>query len=136
MNRAKLSLRVAVAILAFACTWTFGPPSAQAQTDTETWKISSSHPYTVQLEFYLQGSKPLRSWPGGGRAYTLNDSKVHEFTLRCQRGQQICYGAWDTGTGTPYWGVGRDNRYACTGGRACCWTCGMKGKPRTINLTR
>ena len=129
MNRAKLLRRVAVAILAFLCTSTFYMPSVQAET--ETWQIRSSYPYKIQLEFYSMDRRGV-AWPGGGRAFPLDDSQSKPFTLNCQSGERICYGAWVTGVGRKYWGVGANNRHGCTD---CCWTCGRKGKPRAINLT-
>lgn len=132
MSRAKLLRRVAVAILAFLCAWTFDPPSVQAET--ETWEIRSSYPYKVQLKFYSQDRNAV--WPSGGRAYALDDSKMHTFSLNCRAGERICYGAWNVttrGSGSRYWGVGQNNRKGCT---ICCWTCGRKGDPRAINLTR
>lgn len=132
-NRAKLSRRVIVAILAFVCTWTFGPSSVQAET--ETWQISSSYPYLVQIEFYSKDRNV--AWPGRGRAFMLDDSKTHTFSLDCRPGERICYGAWEVATGnrtgSRYWGVGQNERHGCSD---CCWTCGRKGNPRTINLVR
>jgi hypothetical protein len=137
VNRAKLLRRVAVAILAFLCTWTFDPPSVQAET--ETWQIRSTYPYKVQIEFYSRNRKV--AWPGSGRAYNLNDSSMHSFSLNCQFGERICYGAWDvsatqTGSqysGRRYWGGGQN--FSHPGCTECCWTCGLKGEPRAINLT-
>lgn len=128
MNRAKLLRRVAVAVLAILCAWTFYPPSVQAET--ETWKIQSTYPYTIQIEFYSKDRNA--AWPGGGRAYLVDDSRMHSFSLNCRPGERICYGAWDNGTGKPTWGVGKNESNSCT---RCCWTCGRKGDPRAINLT-
>ena len=128
MNRATLLLRAAVAILTFLWAWTLSPPSLHAET--ETWQIQSTYPYAVQLEFYSKDRNA--AWPGGGKAYLLEDSKVHTFSLDCRAGERICYGAWDKGTGRPHWGVGKNESDGCAG---CCWTCGRKGAPRTINLT-
>jgi len=94
--------------------------SLAARADEMTWKIKSSYDYKVQLEFYSQTRS--RAWPGGGQAYTLNDSKQHVFTLSCQSGEKICYGAWPTGGGSgTYWGVGANNKHGC---KTCCAVCG------------
>lgn len=129
MNRAKLALRAAVAGLALLGASAVCVPRAQAEN--ETWQIRSSYPYQAQIEFYSQDRRGI-AWPGGGHAYDLNDSARHSFSLNCQPGERICYGAWVTGRGSRYWGVGPDNAHSCTD---CCWTCGRKGAPRAINLT-
>ena len=64
------------------------PPAA---AETMTWTIRSNYDYRVQVEFFSQERKA--AWPGGGKAYSLNDSKAHAFKLNCQRGEKICYGA-------------------------------------------
>jgi len=134
MNQAKLLRRAAVACLAFFITSAFGPSPCRA--DTEIWEIMSTYPYKVQIEFYSMDRRGL-SWPGRGRAFTLYDSKMHKFDLECRFGEKICWGAWDVTnrgtTGSKYWGVGENNQHSCT---ACCWTCGLKGEPRSINLTQ
>jgi hypothetical protein len=133
MNRTKLLGRAAVASLAFLCAWTFAPSSLQAET--ETWEVRSSYPYKVQMKFYSQDRNAV--WPGGGSAYALDDSEMKSFSLDCRSGERICYGAWNVATGgttgSRYWGVGQNDRKGCTD---CCWTCGRKGHPRAINLTR
>jgi hypothetical protein len=131
MSRTNLLRSVAVAIL---CTGTFYPPTVQAET--ETWQIQSTYPYKVQVEFYSIDRKGL-SWPGSGKAFHLDDSNMHSFKLNCNPGERICYGAWNVATGgttgSRYWGVGQNSKYSC---KDCCWTCGRKGEPRSINLTR
>ena len=123
-----MSRIASVAFLVFYA-WGFGGLSS-VKAETETWRIRSFHPYTAQLEFYSQDRKGL-VWPGRGQVYALRDSSFHTYSLECNPGERICWGAWDTGSGSPYWGVGRNSRHGCTG---CCWTCGRKGEPRGINL--
>jgi hypothetical protein len=131
MKRATL-LRMLVTILAFLSAWMLTPSSVRAET--ETWEIQSSYPFKVQIKFYSKDRNVV--WPAGGQSYVLDDSKMHQFSLNCQAGERICYGAWDviTGgrTGKKYWGVGQSNSKGCTD---CCWTCGRKGNPRKISLT-
>jgi hypothetical protein len=132
MTRATLFQRLAVAILALFGALALAPSTARAET--ETWSITSSYPYQVQLEFYSKDRDA--AWPGASRAYLLDDSKEHKFSLNCQPGERICYGAWDVttrGSGKKYWGVGKNEHHGCSD---CCWTCGRKGSPRSINLTR
>lgn len=90
--------------------------------------MRSGYQYRVQLEFYSQSRS--HEWPGGGEAWGLNDYETHNFTLRCNTGEKICYGAWVTGNSNRYWGVGANNRHGCTG---CCATCGSANPD--INLT-
>ena len=128
-----LLARITVAIVALFGVLAAASPPAQAET--ETWQIQSHYRYQVELQFYSQDRNAV--WPGGGRAFLLDDSKMHSFSLECNPGERICYGAWDvlTGnrTGRKYWGVGQNDRKGCTD---CCWTCGRKGAPRAITLTR
>jgi hypothetical protein len=93
--------------------------STTAEAAELSFRIKSNYRYKVQIEFYAQGRKA--AWPGNGRAYALNDYEMKVFSLNCRRGEQICYGAWVTGDGSKYWGVGPNNRYSC---RGCCATCG------------
>jgi hypothetical protein len=122
---------VAIGVLAI-----LGSQAGRAQAETESWKITSTYPYQVQIEFYSMDRKPL-AWPGSGKAFMLYDSKQHAFSLECNPGERICYGAWEVAsggkTGSRYWGVGQHNSHSCQG---CCWTCGRKGNPRAINLTK
>jgi hypothetical protein len=132
MKRATPFQRLALAILALFGALTLEPSLARAEN--ETWTIRSSYPYKVQLKFYSQDRNHV--WPSVSRAYVLDDSRQHEFSLSCQPGERICYGAWDVttrGSGNKYWGVGQNDRHGC---QRCCWTCGRKGDPRAINLTR
>ena len=133
MNLALLSRRMAFAIIALFGAWIMNPLPVQA--DTEVWDIQSSFPFQVELQFYSQDRNAV--WPGGGKAFLLDDSKMHKFSLECKFGEKVCYGAWEvmTGnkTGRKYWGVGQNDGRHCT---SCCWTCGLKGEPRAINLVR
>lgn len=81
--------------------------------------LKSSHRYRVQASFYSKNRG--HEWPGEGRAYNLNDSQMHKYRLTCQPGEQICFGAWETGNANTYWGVGPDDKYGCKG---CCAVCG------------
>jgi len=93
--------------------------SAPATAENMNWQIRSDYPYIVSLEFYSQDRN--HSWPGGGKAYILDDSAVHSYNLSCSYGETICYGAWVRGNSDKYWGVGRDNSQYCSD---CCYDCG------------
>jgi hypothetical protein len=93
---------IAVAILAFGFVAAISGPG-RAEDSTLTWSFRNNHPNRVQLEFYSQHRNA--SWPGGGRAYVLNDYDRHTFNLNCWRGEKICYGAWVDGNANEYWGL-------------------------------
>jgi hypothetical protein len=101
------------------------PPAA---AETMSWTVRSNYDYRVQVEFFSQDRKA--AWPGNGKAYPLNDSKAHTFTLNCQRGEKICYGAWPTGGGSTYWGVGANNKHTC---KTCCAICGLDNPTKTLS---
>ena len=90
-----------------------------SRADEMTWTLKSSYRYRVQVEFYSQSRDHV--WPGGGKAWGLNDYDTHEFTLNCISGEKICYGAWVTGNSERYWGVGLNDRHTCSN---CCGICG------------
>ena len=94
-----------------------------------TWQVKSVYRHKVQIEFYSQDRK--RAWPGGNRAYRLDDYEVHSFSLSCNSGEKICYGAWVVGDTGTYWGVGMNDRYGCEG---CCYTC--DGDTYSVRLRR
>lgn len=116
-------------ILATAVAAMTGLTGIPASADVLTWRVRSTYPYKVYLEFYSK--RYNRSWPGGGKAYVLRDSRFHTYRLNCRRGEKICYGAWTGGEGR-FWGVGRYGEKGC---RNCCYRCGG-GNTRRITLTR
>lgn len=105
------------AALAIGITWLIAPP-AFAQDSTLTFNMKSNHRHKVQVEFYSQNRS--HAWPGGNRAYNLDDYDTHTFRLNCRSGERICYGAWVSGNQSKYWGVGLNNRQRCT---SCCAQC-------------
>lgn len=80
--------------------------------------IEVSDPSIVNLKFY--SSDRDWSWPGPDRNYIIDDYAEHTFPLRCQYGEQICYGAWKKDSPSETWGVGQSISNPCTN---CCWTC-------------
>lgn len=91
---------------------------APAPADEMTWHVRSYYPYVVSLEFYSEDRNHV--WPGGGKVYVLDDSEVHSYTLSCNPGEDICFGAWVRGNTDKYWGVGYDNSQDCSD---CCYYC-------------
>lgn len=118
---------IALATLAGVCLSVVATGPAAA--DELRWQVRSEYPYRVQIEFYSQDRDA--AWPGGDRAYALNDSDVHTYDLECISGEKICYGAWVTSDSSVYWGAGIHGERACDD---CCSICG-DGTPRMITLT-
>ena len=87
--------------------------SEQAQREeartTLTWSLRSYHPNIVHVQFYSLDRDAL--WPANDRVYTLNDSEVHEMTIRGQPGERVCYGAWVAGNPSISWGTGKDRAH-------------------------
>ncbi len=114
-------LGIVLSILAFS--------SATSASSAEAiFNIRNLYPNKVQISFFSQDRD--HSWPGGDRSYNLHDSKFHQFKLTCDRGEKICYGAWDSGDDDTYWGTGPDNDESCDN---CCLVCGS-GQVKKIDL--
>lgn len=92
--------------------------SSAANAENFTFNVQSNHPNIVSMEFYSQARNA--AWPGDGQVYVLDDYATHAFTLSCNRGEQICYGAWVRSQSNTYWGVGLNDTQGC---RNCCYTC-------------
>lgn len=99
-----------------------------SRSDELTFNITSNDPYAVQVSFYSQ-TRPGAEWPGGGNAHNITDSVQHSWTIACQPGEKICYGAWRRGRPSIYWGSGVDDSKGCSN---CCATCGSGTK--TVRL--
>ncbi len=111
-----LKLKLSAILLAASMALLAG--RAPAQADELTWYVQSYHPNTVELEFY--SSDRNAAWPGDGQVYVLDDSEVHAYTLGCQTGELICYGAWVSGDASTYWGTGPGGSGGCDD---CCYSC-------------
>jgi len=101
-----------------------------AKAETFTWLVKSKYPYKVSVAFYSQ--RRNYSWPGGRKVWIISDNDVHEYTLKCRRGEKICMGAWVRGNKRRYWGVGYRGRRSCS---KCCYTCNG-GESRIQTLRR
>jgi hypothetical protein len=51
--------------------------TAQAQEQSYTFRMKSNYKYIVQIAFFSQ-DRPNMEWPGSGKAWALDDSKVHD----------------------------------------------------------
>ncbi|WP_372887148.1 hypothetical protein [Shimia sp.] len=93
-------------------------PTAPAQAESFLFAVRSDYPYIVHIAFYSDDRNWV--WPNGDEVYVLDDSRVHDFSLTCQYGEKICYGAWPKGSHKTYWGVGPDRSQRCSD---CCYYC-------------
>jgi hypothetical protein len=106
---------------------------AAARTEIEdlenpkvTFRVKSNHPNAVGVAFYSADNR-TRAWPGGDQHYVIKDWDVHDYVLKCEHGEKICYGAWVEGRKlSPYWGSGLRGRQNCVG---CCFTCPANNTP-------
>ncbi|AXS42378.1 hypothetical protein D1F64_02350 [Breoghania sp. L-A4] len=101
-----------------------------APAETLTWTITSQHPNTIELEFYSQSRKHV--WPGKGKVYVIDDYDEHTYTLKCDAGEDICYGAWVKNESSTYWGSGKGDKEGC---EECCYTCDG-GQSEAIELVK
>jgi hypothetical protein len=124
MTRLRGLLTALLAILSIGLA-----SSAQTQQNQSlTFKFKAAAKHKVQVAFFAQDRNHV--WPGGGNAYNLDDSQVHEVKLSCQPGEKICYGGWVTGNAKIYWGRGAEGKQRCDN---CCYACSNNTTP-VINL--
>ncbi len=98
-------------------------------TGTLDWDVKSNFKYKSAIKFYSETRKG-HEWPSTGEMWLLDDYATHKFRLACVSGEKICFGAWSTGSGKTYWGVGHGNKSGCSN---CCHTCGDNPRPQTLN---
>lgn len=101
-------------------------PAAAVAAELQ-WHIRSEHEYAVSLEFYSQDRNYV--WPGNDEVYVIRDYEVHDYTLTCNNGEKICYGAWVRNDSSSYWGSGYDGKQSCD---SCCFTCGAGDTPVVV----
>ena len=92
--------------------------SLPASAESLTWNVRSDYPRAVHLVFYSIDRSA--AWPGDGNVVVLDNWEDRSFTIECNRGEQICFGAWVRGRENRYWGVGRLAKFGC---EICCYTC-------------
>ena len=97
--------------------WLMAAPALVA-AEQLTWTLKSNYQYRVQWKLYSTSRGHV--WPDVDHAWGLDDYKSHTETINCIAGENVCYGAWNTGAGSLYWGVGPDHTHHCTN---CCTTC-------------
>ena len=127
MNRVRIS--VLLAVVAALAT---GLMPTVASAASLKWHVRSEHSKVTSLEFYSQDRDYV--WPGGGEVYVIEDYDEHTYTLSCNKGEKICYGAWvpedDDDDDITYWGAGKDGDKSCS---RCCFRC-LNQTTNVINL--
>jgi len=77
--------------------------------------------YGRQIEYKLYAWNRNWSWPGGNRVFVLPaNRRTYKTKIQCQRGEKVCYGAWQSSNRRVSWGVGYNARFNCNN---CCFTC-------------
>ena len=101
-------------ILGFAAI-AFG---TMGQAQGLTFSFDNEFTEDLAIEFYSQDRNHV--WPGGSDVYVLGTSDgAMSYSLSCQPGENICFGAW-TQDRRNFWGGGVDMSESC---EACCAVC-------------
>ncbi len=108
--------RIAVFAMMAATALASGLPAGAAER--MTFRLTNQAKFPVWVEFY--SSDRLKQWPDDGRLFILADSAPKKFTVPCELGERICYGAWKEGDVTHDWGAGYEGRKDCDD---CCHIC-------------
>jgi hypothetical protein len=84
-----------------------------------TFAMTNGTDVMLSVAFYSQ-KRAQYGWPDWNRNWSMHIG-ANSFSLTCQPGEKICYGAWVYGTVNGlHWGVGPFSRFPC---RECCVTC-------------
>lgn len=114
--------------LLFAVLLGMGLLSRPAAAADMTWTMTSDKPYDIQLKFFSRDGDHV--WPGAHEHWDLRARSTGKFSVRCQRGEKICYGAWPANPNIhKQWGVGRSVDNGCSG---CCFVCGESNPNREL----
>lgn len=112
---------VCAAILAVAMICAVAVPSAQADELSFRFTNQVSAPVLVKLF----SSDRLKEWPDDGSLFILADRSPRKFSIGCELGERICYGAWIEGDFSRYWGAGHEGKRECDN---CCEICEIPSK--------
>ncbi len=102
-------LVVAAAVLASA-------PHANAEVLSFRFTNRVSTPVWVKLF----SNDRLKDWPDDGRLFILSDRSPRKYSVDCELGERICYGAWIEGDFSRFWGAGHEGKHDCDD---CCEIC-------------
>jgi hypothetical protein len=104
-----------------------GPLGSNTAETTFDITNSCSQASSVSLRFFDETNGGV--WPSSSTVYTLNDGAEQSYQLKCNKGDNICYGASLSTNANFYWGEGINNGLGCTD---CCSSCGTGHTPTTL----
>lgn len=130
MSRMPLRLRRRQFVAVFGLIAGMMLVSLGARAEEITFRFVSqvSSPVWVKL-FSDEGQK---SWPEDGRLFILADSSPQKFTVPCEPGERVCYGAWIEGDFSRYWGAGHEGKKNCDD---CCRICEIPSESQLHQVT-
>jgi uncharacterized membrane protein YccF (DUF307 family) len=97
---------------------TLNDSDSRRPNPTITWKITDNTAKPLSVALYA----PARrwGWPGWNQNWTMRSGE-NTYTVPCNEGERICYGAWVVNNVNGlYWGAGPFGQHACTN---CCGIC-------------
>jgi Tfp pilus assembly protein PilE len=97
---------------------TLNDSDSRRPNPTITWKITDNTTKPLSVALYA----PARrwGWPGWNQNWTMRSGE-NTYTVPCNEGERICYGAWVVNNVNGlYWGAGPFGQHACTN---CCGIC-------------
>ena len=92
--------------------------AAPAQADQMAFFMKNEAPLGVVVE--LSSTDRNTVWPGDDQVYFLEKGEKKSVPIKCQAGENICYGAWLNGDAGTFWGVGPERDQLC---EDCCTIC-------------
>lgn len=98
--------------------------AAVSRAEEMRFRFTSHAPSPVLVKLF--SSDRLKHWPDDGSLFLLADSSPKKFTITCEAGERICYGAWVEGDIATFWGAGDEGKQDCDD---CCRICEPIGKP-------
>jgi|ERR1700678_1503564 hypothetical protein len=104
---------------------------AQAHAEDIKFHILNESPYDIQVRFFSKARTVF--WPGQHSGYDQKDHVVHDYSLACNPGEQICYGAWTMPHLADKWGVGDTGKLGCA---KCCGVCGQNVSEISLGLAK
>jgi hypothetical protein len=117
--------RLAVAVLAFLG---LALVATQAYAQGMTWQVTSNDKFKVLFKLYSQDRNHV--WPNSSEAWEISDYRQHSYPVNCQPHEKICYGAWQEGNDSTYWGCGHNCEQRCD---TCCHYCDGQTVQKTLN---
>lgn len=104
--------------------------STGAAAEEMTFRFVSHVASPVWVELY--SAENQRSWPEDGQLFILADSSPRKFTVPCEQGERICYGAWVEGDVSQFWGAGHEGKKNCDD---CCRICEIPAETQLHQVT-